>query len=81
VRVLYHVDARGLIRSTGADDVLVLPSVAHLQVRVNAGGFWPGRGSGAGGAACSAAVHARRRNRDHGRTIARAARYVKVLAL
>src|SRR5438477_2133389 len=40
VRVLYHVDARGLVRSTGADDVLVLPSVARFQVRVSAGGFW-----------------------------------------
>jgi prepilin-type N-terminal cleavage/methylation domain-containing protein len=40
VRVLYHVDARGLVRSTGMDDVLVLPSVARFQVRVSAGGFW-----------------------------------------
>ena len=40
VRVLYHVDGRGLVRSTGADDVLVLPSVARFQVRVSAGGFW-----------------------------------------
>jgi prepilin-type N-terminal cleavage/methylation domain-containing protein len=40
VRVLYHVDARGLVRSTEADDVLVLPSIARFQVRVSAGGFW-----------------------------------------
>ena len=40
VRVLYHVDTRGLVRSTGADDVLVLPGVARFQVRVSAGGFW-----------------------------------------
>jgi len=40
VRVLYHVDGRGLVRSTGADDVLVLPKVARFEVRVNAGGFW-----------------------------------------
>jgi len=40
VRVLYYVGARGLVRSTGADDVLVLPKVTRFQVRVNAGGFW-----------------------------------------
>ena len=38
--VLYRVDARGLVRSTGTDEVLVLPGVARMQVRVNAGGFW-----------------------------------------
>ena len=38
--VLYRVAARGLVRSTGTDEVLVLPGVARMQVRVNAGGFW-----------------------------------------
>ena len=38
--VLYSVDARGLVRSTGTDEVLVLPGVARMQVRDNAGGFW-----------------------------------------
>lgn len=40
VRVLYRVDARGLVRTTGRDEVVVLPGVARMQVRVNAGGFW-----------------------------------------
>jgi len=40
VHVLYRVDARGLVRSTGRDDVVVLPGVTRMQVRVNAGGFW-----------------------------------------
>ena len=40
VHVLYRVDERGLVRSTGSDDVLVLPGVVRMQVRVNAGGFW-----------------------------------------
>ena len=40
VHVLYRVDARGLVRSTGTSEVVVLPGVARLQVRVNAGGFW-----------------------------------------
>lgn len=40
VHVLYRVDARGLVRSTGRDEVLVLPGVTRMQVRVNAGGFW-----------------------------------------
>ena len=39
-RVLYRVDARGLVRSTGTDEVLVLAGISRLQVRVNAGGFW-----------------------------------------
>lgn len=41
VHVLYRVDAtRGLVRSTGTDEVIVLPGVTRMQVRVNAGGFW-----------------------------------------
>ena len=40
VHVLYRVDARGLVRSTGRNDVVVLPGVTRMQVRVNAGGFW-----------------------------------------
>ena len=40
VHVLYRIDARGLVRSTGTDEVLVLPGVSRMQVRVNAGGFW-----------------------------------------
>ena len=40
VHVLYRIDARGLVRSTGTDEVLVLPGVARMQVRVSAGGFW-----------------------------------------
>ena len=38
--VLYRVDPRGLVRSTGTGDVVVLPGVSRMEVRVNAGGFW-----------------------------------------
>ena len=47
VHILYHVDARGLVRSTGTDEVLVLPGVVRMQVRVNAGGFWLDAGAAA----------------------------------
>jgi general secretion pathway protein J len=41
VHVLYRVDARGLVRSAeDSGEVLVLPGVVRMQVRVNAGGFW-----------------------------------------
>ena len=79
VRVLYHVDARGLVRSTGADDVLVLPSVARFQVRVSAGGFWLDAGQAQAQPAVrpftrAGAIEIVVDDRD-------GARYVKVLAL
>lgn len=49
VRVLYRLNASGLVRSTRAlgeipsaakDEVLLLPGATSLQVRVHAGGFW-----------------------------------------
>ncbi len=78
VHVLYRVDARGLVRSTGTEDVLVLPGVARLQVRVSAGGFWLEAGEQAAAAvrpftragALEVVVN------DRG-----GARYVKVIAL
>lgn len=82
VRVLYRVDARGLVRTTGRDEVVVLPGVARMQVRVNAGGFWLDAG-GVNSSAVGPAVRPFVRagaleiavsDRD-------GARYVKVIAL
>jgi prepilin-type N-terminal cleavage/methylation domain-containing protein len=85
VRVLYHLDRRGLVRTTGTDDVLVLPRASRFQIRVSAGGFWldAAQAQGQVRAAVQPAVQPFTRagaleivvdDRDGGR-------YVKVLAL
>jgi general secretion pathway protein J len=77
LRVLYRLDARGLVRQSGSGEVLMLPGAARLQIRVQAGGFWLDPGAGEQrvrpfmrAAALEIAI-------DDGR----GARYVKVLAL
>jgi prepilin-type N-terminal cleavage/methylation domain-containing protein len=45
-RVLYRLDARGLVRKSGSGEVLMLPGAAQLHIRVHAGGFWLEPGGG-----------------------------------
>lgn len=77
VHVLYRVDARGLVRSTGTDEVLVLPGISRMQVRVNAGGFWLDSGAASSTVrpfSRAGALEIVVNNRD-------GVRYVKVIAL
>jgi prepilin-type N-terminal cleavage/methylation domain-containing protein len=76
LRVVYRLAASGLVRTSAASEVLLLPGAARLRLRVHAGGFWLEPGGAerlrpfAPATALEIAV-------DDGR----GARYVKVLAL
>ena len=74
--VVYRVAARGLVRTSAASEVLMLPGAARLRVRIHAGGFWvePGREQLVRPFARATALEIAL---DDGR----GARYVKVLAL
>jgi prepilin-type N-terminal cleavage/methylation domain-containing protein len=74
--IVYHLGAGGLVRTSAASDVLMLPGAARLRVRLFAGGFWtePGREQGARPFARATALEI---SLDDGQ----GARYVKVIAL
>ena len=76
LRVLYRLDARGLVRMSGATEVVVLPGATHLHIRVHAGGFWvePGRSPTARPFTHATALEVALED-------AQGARYVKVLPL
>jgi type II secretion system protein J len=78
LHVLYRLEPRGLVRQTASGEVLVLPGVARLQIRIFSSGFWiePAR---------EPPSSVRPFGRANALEIAvedgRGARYVKVLAL
>jgi general secretion pathway protein J len=76
VQVIYARTDAGLVRRTPGGDVLVLPRVARVQIRVHAGGFWiePGRQQPVRPVARATALEIAVQD-DQG------ARYVKVIAL
>ena len=76
LRVVYHLGAGGLVRSSVASDVLMLRGAARLRVRLFAGGFWiePGREQ-------SVRPFARATALEIAVDDGQGARYVKVVAL
>jgi general secretion pathway protein J len=76
LRVVYRLAAGGLVRTSAASEVLLLPGAARLRLRVHAGGFWlePGGAERLRPFARATALEIAVAD-GHG------ARYVKVLAL
>lgn len=76
LRVLYHLTRAGLVRSSAASDVVLLPGAARLRIRLHAGGFWiePGREQ-------SVRPFARATALEIAVDDGQGARYVKVVAL
>jgi prepilin-type N-terminal cleavage/methylation domain-containing protein len=74
--VHYQRTAEGLVRRTPGGDVLLLPGVARLRIRVHVGGFWvePGREQPVRPFARASALEIALED-------AKGARYVKVLEL
>lgn len=76
VPIIYRLGAGGLVRTSAGGDVLVLPGVTRLQIRLHAGGFWvePGREQPVRPFARATAIEIALED-------ARGGRYVKVLTL
>lgn len=75
-RVVYRLAAAGLVRQTSGSEVLVLPGVSRLRIRLQAAGFWvePGYEQGVRPVARATAVEIALEDSS-------GARYVKVVPL
>lgn len=75
-RIVYRLAATGLVRQTSGSEVLVLPGVSRLQIRIQAAGFWvePGHDPGVRPVARASAVEIAVED-------GKGARYVKVVPL
>lgn len=80
VPVIYRLGRGGLVRTTAGGDVLVLPGITQMQVRLFAGGFWIDPGA-ANGTAAAVRPIARATALEIALEDATGARYVKVLSL
>ena len=80
VPIVYRLGRDGLVRTSAQGDVLLLPGVTRLQIRLYAGGFWIDPGAAQ---TVSPAVRpfARASALEIALEDAKGARYVKVLAL
>ena len=76
LHIVYRVNAKGLVRTSPASEVLLLPGAARLRVRLHAGGFWiePGREQSVRPIARASALEIAVEDGN-------GARYVKVVAL
>jgi type II secretion system protein J len=80
VPVIYRLAREGLVRTSAGGDVLVLPGVTRLRIRLYAGGFWVDAGS-ASSAQAAIRPFARASALEIALDDAKGGRYVKVLQL